>query len=390
MKRFLRLPATYIAWPILLACGLTLLSYDLPAGYMEGMLLLVLGAVGILLFDAFAGIRLPSIARFRARDYTGSREALVALVFAAVVIAFCGLDLALFPVPLFDNPASYATMEPGREHVRHISSLCWTLPPIGLLCTRQRGLRNVLITVGLIFPVLVIDRNRIFAALFSFALIILFRRDERRPLPWKSVGMIGVIGATVFSVLGAVRSGSLDNVTLPFSALYRASPQGIKWLALYVSAGPYNFASMVTKGYANASILVSQLVPLSGPTVAAAADIPFDAPNINVGTEFLPFLLAFGPWGAVLSMVFLYALLLWSVRRLRTSVSLFSLLIFLRVAYVCVMSPFAPQAFIWTNAAFIVLCLLMQLFAALLPSRHDGVAIHLANEPHAWNKTRST
>jgi hypothetical protein len=89
-------------------------------------------------------------------------------------------------------------------------------------------------------------------------------------------------------------------------------------------------------------------------------------------------------------MVLLYALLLWSVRRLRASVSLFSLLIFLRVAYVCVMSPFAPQAFIWTNAAFIVLCLLMQLFAALLPNRHDGVAIHLPNEPHAWNKTRST
>lgn len=376
MTRFLRLPSTYIAWPLLLACGMTVLAYNLPAGYLQGMLLLVLAALGMLVFDAFSGIRLPSIARFRARDYTGSREALVALVFAAVVIVFCGLDLALFPVPLIDNPASYATMEPGREHVRHISSLCWTLPPIGLLCTRQRGLRNALIAVGLVFPVLVIDRNRIFAGLFSFALVILFRRDERRPLPWKSVGVIGVIGATVFSVLGAVRSGSLDNVNLPFSALYLAAPQGIKWLVLYISAGPYNFASMVTKGYADTSILMAQLVPLLAPTtLSAAADIPFDATNINVGTEFLPFLLAFGPSGAVASMILLYALLVWSVRRLRASVSLFSLLIFLRVAYVCLMSPFAPQAFIWTNAVFIVLCLLMQLFAALLPSRRDGVAI---------------
>lgn len=390
MTRFLRLPSTYIAWPLLLACGMTVLAYDLPAGYLEGMLLLVVAAVGILLFDAFVGIRLPSIARFRARDYVGSREAMVALVFAGVVIVFCGLDLTLFPIPLLDNPSSYATMEPGREHVRHISSLCWTLPPIGLLCTRQRGLRNALIAVGLVFPVLVIDRNRIFAALFSFALVILFRRDERRPLPWKSVSVIGVIGAAVFSVLGAVRSGSLDNVALPFSALYQASPQGIKWLVLYVSAGPYNFASMVTKGYVDASILTGQLVPLSGPTVAAAADIPFDAVNINVGTEFLPFLLAFGPLGAVASILLLYALLIWSVRRLRASVSLFSLLIFLRVAYVCVMSPFAPQAFIWTNAAFIVVCLLMQLFAALLPSRRDGVATLHPTEPHAWNKTRST
>ena len=390
MNRILRQPSSYIAWPLLFACGLTVLAYDLPAGYLQGMLLLVMGAVGIILFDAFAGVRLPSITRFRARDYTGSREAFVALVFAAVVIVFCGLDLALFPIPLIDNPASYATMEPGREHVRHISSLCWTLPPIGLLCARTRGVRNALIAIGLVFPVLVIDRNRIFAGLFSFALVILFRRDVRRPLPWKSVGVIGVLGATVFSVLGAVRSGSLDTVNLPFSALYRASPQGIKWLALYVSAGPYNFASMVTRGYTDAAVLIGQLIPLSGPTTIAAANIPFDAPNINVGTEFLPFLLAYGPWGAVASMLLLYALLLWSVRRLRASVSLFSLLIFLRIAYVCLMSPFAPQAFIWTNAAFVILCLLMQLFASLLPTRADNGTLPLPHEPRAWNKTRST
>ncbi|HVI56753.1 MAG TPA: hypothetical protein VM621_17060 [Luteibacter sp.] len=390
MKWLLRSPATYIAWPLLLACAVTWLAYDLPAGYLQGMSLLMMAAGAIVLVDTFAGIRLPSIARVRARDYTGSREALVALVFAAVVILFCGLDLALFPVPLLDNPASYATMEPGREHVRHISSLCWTLPPIGLLCTRQRGLRNALIIVGLVFPVLVIDRNRIFAALFSFALVILFRRDERRPLPWKSIGVIGVLGATVFSVLGAVRSGSLDNVALPFSPLYLASPQGIKWLVLYVSAGPYNFASMVAKGYTDTSLLIGQLVPQAGPMTSAPTDIPFDAANINVGTEFLPFLLAFGPLGAVASMFLLYALLVWSVRRLRASVSLFSLLIFLRVAYVCVMSPFAPQAFIWTNGAFIVLCLSMQLCAALLPSRRGGLSLSHSTEPHAWNKTKST
>jgi hypothetical protein len=33
------------------------------------------------------------------------------------------------------------------------------------------------------------------------------------------------------------------------------------------------------------------------------------------------------------------------------------------------MSPFAPQAFTWTNAGFIGLCLVMQVLAAWLPSR---------------------
>jgi hypothetical protein len=376
MKRLLRLPSTYLALPLLLACGLTLLAYDLPDGYLEGMLVLALTAMGVMLADAVMGTRLPGIAQFRARHYAGTRDAFVALIFAAAIVLFCLLDLTLFPVPLLDNPSSYATMENGREHIRHISDMCWTLPVIGLLCTRKRWLRNTLIVVGLVFPILVIDRNRIFASLFSFALVIVFRRDEKKPLPWKTIGLLALVGGSVFSILGALRSGSLDTVTLPFSAMYRAAPQGVKWLLLYSSAGPYNFGAMVAKHYTNASFLIHQVVPLSGSVATAGTDIPLDASNINVGTEFLPFLLAFGPMGAVVAILVLYALLLWSVRRLRPAASLFPLLIFLRVSYVCVMSPFAPQAFIWTNVAFIGLCLAMQTAAALLPNRKAATPIH--------------
>jgi len=369
MKHLLRLPSTYLSLPILLTCGITLLTYDLPADYLQGILLLVMTALIILLVDALTGTRLPPLAQFRLRSYVGTREAFVALLFAGMVIFFCLLDLTLFPIALISNPASYATMEGGHEHIRHISDMCWTLPPIGLLCVRSRWLRNLLIVAGLAFPVLVIDRNRIFASLFALVLVIVYRRDEARPLPWKAIGLLTVLGGSAFSVLGILRSGSLDSVTLPFSAMYRASPEGIKWLLLYISAGPYNFGAMVAKHYVNASFLITQLVPMSGTVPTAATDIPLDASNINVGTEFLPFLLALGPAGALGAVAALYALLLWSVRRLRPNVSLFSLLIFLRMAYVCVMAPFAPQAFTWTNAGFLVLCLVMQVFAALLPNR---------------------
>src|ERR1700754_1428578 len=174
MKHLLRLPSLYLCLPMLFACGVTLLTYDLPTGYGQGILLLVFAAAGILLLDVLSGVRLPSPARFRERTYAGTREAFVALAFAAVVVVFCGLDLALYPIPLIDNPSSYAVMEPGREHLRHISSMCWALPVIGMLCTRRPGIRYGLIAVGLIFPVLVIDRNRIFAALFSIAFVVAF------------------------------------------------------------------------------------------------------------------------------------------------------------------------------------------------------------------------
>jgi hypothetical protein len=377
MKRLLCLPSAYLALPILVACGLTLLTYDLPVDYLQGLLLLAVVAAAIMLFDVQTGARIPPAMRFRARSYAGSRDAFVALAFAGLIAVFCVLDLALFPIPLFNNPSSYAVMKGGHEHVRHVSDICWVLPPIGLLCARSRWLRNTLIAIGFLFPILVIDRNRVFATVFSFALVIVLRRDEARPLPWKTVGSLAFAGVSAFSILGMLRSGPLDHVTLPFSAMYRAAPQGIKWLLLYASAGPYNFSAILARHYVNTSFLINQVVPLSGSVATAGTTIPLDAPNINVGTEFFPFLMALGPIGAVASIVALYAMLLWSVQRLRSTVPLFSLLIFLRVSYVCVMAPFAPQAYTWTNAGFIGLCLLMQVFSTWLPNRrspeHSGV-----------------
>jgi hypothetical protein len=240
---------------------------------------------------------------------------------------------------------------------------------VGLLCARNRGVRYAMVLAGIVFPILVIDRNRIFASLFSVALVLVMRRRGGLRLPWPTVLLLGLVGAVLFAALGILRSGPLEGVTLPFGALYRDSPPGVKWLLLYLTAGPYNFASMLAKHYHNADFLLNQVVPLRGSIVTAGTGIPLDSPTINVGTEYFPFLLALGPAGALASMLGLYAMLVWSARRLCASTSLFSLLIFLRMAYVAAMAPFAPQAYTFMSAGFIALCLLMQLFAAWLPVR---------------------
>ena len=59
MKRLLCLPSTYLGLPILLACGLTLLTYDLSVDYLQGLLLLAVVAAAIMLFDVQAGVRIP-------------------------------------------------------------------------------------------------------------------------------------------------------------------------------------------------------------------------------------------------------------------------------------------------------------------------------------------
>ncbi|WP_115530195.1 hypothetical protein [Xanthomonas campestris] len=367
--RLLRRPATYLALPLLLSCALTLLTYTLPDGYLDGIALLVVAALVVLVLDGVLGTRLPSVQQFRVQRYAGTRESFLVMALAAGVAVFCLLDVALFPIPLFSDPSSYATLSPLRSHVRHISNMCWILPPIALLCVRHRGLRTAMVLVGFVFPIVVIDRNRIFAGLFSFVVVLLLRRDPARQLPWKRIALLVMAGGAVFSVLGALRSGSLATVALPFSAFYRAMPQGVQWLLLYISAGPYNFGAILAKGYVNASFLVNQLVPLSGSIATAGTSIPLDAPNINVGTEFFPFLMAWGAPGAVIALLALYTALLWSVRRLNASLSIFHVLIFLRIAYACLMSPFAPQAFTWTNFAFIGLCLGLHACTLLLPNR---------------------
>lgn len=367
--RLLRRPATYLALPLLLSCALTLLTYTLPDGYLEGIALLVVAALVVLVLDGVLGTRLPSVQQFRLQRYAGTRESFLVMTLAAGVAVFCLLDVALFPIPLFSDPSSYATLSPLRSHVRHISNMCWILPPVALLCVRHRGLRTAMVLVGFVFPIVVIDRNRIFAGLFSFVVVLLLRRDPARQLPWKRIALLVMAGGAVFSVLGALRSGSLATVALPFSAFYRAMPQGVQWLLLYISAGPYNFGAILAKGYVNASFLINQLVPLSGSISTAGTSIPLDAPNINVGTEFFPFLMAWGASGALVALLALYAALLWSVRRLNASLSIFHVLIFLRIAYACLMSPFAPQAFTWTNFAFIGLCLGLHACTLLLPNR---------------------
>ncbi|WP_368564645.1 hypothetical protein [Pseudoxanthomonas sp. UTMC 1351] len=370
MNRLLRMPSSYLGIPMLFSCGVTLLTYDLPTEYLIGIALLTALAMATVAMDLLLGVRLPPLQRFRERQYAGTRESFLALALAAWVAVFCVLDLVLFPVPIFNDPSSYATLSPLHTHIRHLSNICWVLPPIALLCIRNKPLRYQVVAIGFLFPVLVIDRNRLLASLFSFAVLIVLRRDAARPLPWKTILLLAFAGAAAFSVLGTLRSGSIESVALPFSDLYRAAPQGVEWLLLYISAGPYNFSAILAKEYENANFLVNQLVPMSGSIATAGTDIPLDASNINVGTEFFPFLMAWGASGAVAALLALYAALLWSVRRLGIALSLFPLLIFLRIAYTCLMSPFAPQAFTWTNLGFIGMCLTLHAFTVLLPDRN--------------------
>lgn len=367
MSEALRYPSFYLALPIVLALSALLVSFEFSVGMVGGLLFFVIAAVAVVTLDFILGIRLPPLQSFQGMDFSGTRQGVVAAALCWLVAAFCAIDLTAYSIPLLVDPASYATFEDGRNHVRHISNLSWILPPLALLCFRSRTLRVALIAIGLIFPVLVIDRNRLFAALFSLLLTYALQQKQPLLLSWKVIVPLLLGGLVLFSLLGAVRSGSLDGLALPVSDLFRKSPDVVKWLLLYVSAGVYNFSSIMAKGYHNADFLFSQLLPSSGSVATRGTDIPLDAPTINVGTEFFPFLMAVGWGGALLSVLALYGMLLWSVVLVCGGLAVWRFLIFLRMAYVSIMSVFAPQAFTWTNFGFVVVCLMIPVAAHFLP-----------------------
>jgi hypothetical protein len=369
VNEVLRYPSFYLALPILLAVSVMLLSFQVSASMLGGVLFFMMAAVAIVMLDFILNIHLPPLQSFAGMDFTGTRQGAIAAALCWLVVVFCVIDLTVFPIPLIVDPTLYATFDNGRNHVRHISNLSWILPPLALLCFEGKALRISLVAFGLIFPILVIDRNRLFAAIFSLVLTFLLQRKKSALLSWTVVVPLLFGGLAAFSLLGSVRSGTLNHLDLPWSTLFEKSPDGAKWLLLYVSAGVYNFSSILAKNYHNAAFLVSQLVPFSGSVETLGTDIPLDAPKINVGTEFFPFLMAAGWRGAFLSVLLLYGMLLCSIVLLRGSISVWRFLIFLRIAYVSVMCPFAPQAFTWTNFGFVVLCLMIPVAGHFLPDR---------------------
>lgn len=371
MSEALRYPSFYLVFPILLALSVMLVSFEASVSMLGGVLFFAAAAVAILMFDFILGIRLPELESFRGMDFSGTCQGAIAAALCCLVAAFCVVDLTAFPIPLIVDPTSYATFDGGRNHVRHISNLSWILPPLAMLCFRNRAVQIMLIAIGLIFPILVIDRNRLLAALFSLVLTFVLRQRKSPLLSWKLILPLLLGGLIAFSVLGAVRSGTLGDLTLPLSGVFRNSPQGVKWLLLYVSAGVYNFSSIMAKDYNNADFLIAQLVPFSGSVATLGTDIPLDAPTINVGTEFFPFLMALGWGGAMLSVLALYGMLIWSTVLLREEISLWRFLIFLRISYVSTMAVFAPQAFTWTNFGFVAVCLMIPIVAQFLP---DGAS----------------
>ncbi|WP_415062056.1 hypothetical protein [Bdellovibrio sp.] len=306
-------------------------------------------------------------------------------LFIGVIFLFTLIDLYVHGIIILGDRTRYSIFNEYEARIRHISMLIWIFAPLSLIKIFPTWTRIGMFFWSIIFPVLVLDRNRLLMALFSVAIVFFILNWTRvTPKAKKLIAAsLALLCVGVFSLVGEIRSGSNGIVStytdsrttqitlmgvkdvaaackvpeyLPVSQHVRDLPQSLQWLILYAASPIYNLAMQDTCAISDPSFLKAQVIPLwkrfnstGGPLLVS--------PRLNVGTEAMPFFLAFGALGVLVCIIAEYLILKLSAEALLRQKSLFSLLLFLRFSYCAVFFGFAPQFFLWTTLGFVLVIL---------------------------------
>lgn len=370
----------YFLMPLYFSLAIFLIFFNVPDGFLLSLLSLFLIVTPIVLVASYLTLPRLNLAARYADIIRRQRHRVVIYTFCCLIVIFGPLDILVNGFKILD-PASYAELPGVGRYVRHISSLCWLLVPVAFIFVRSKLIKVFLISYAVIFPILIVDRNRLFMSFFSVLLCLFIVFDGlhagRKKRLWrKLIGLVVFLGISVFLMIGYYRSGSAFLVDstgsqlveggYPLSDVFFLMPELVQQLILYVTTPIFNFATIVHDDFTNPEFLLRQLSPFARDDFDLYPYAPVMVPRFNVGTEFYPFLLYGGlefVFFAVTFMVLTFAL---SVRLLDRYPNIFTFFIFLKVAYSAVFVGFAPQFFILLNFMFIILMLVLWSTSSLL------------------------
>jgi hypothetical protein len=377
MKALFNSSAFYFLVPMYFALGLVLTFFDVPGYFYPSFLALPATVTVIFLVSGLIypfNLRLDeSIAAvLRGRQYRG------AVIFLIAAIIITGpLDVYVNGFKLL-NPSTYAEFNGWGRYIRHISSLCWILVPAAFIFFSGKMARTALVLYAIVFPIVIIDRNRLFMAFFSFFMfLVLGAGIQRDAVPGNrrsgrlQIFLLLLVVLGIFSVVGYFRSGDSFIVDtsgskfipgfFPLHGFFLKLPALLQQIVLYIAVPVFNFGTVVFYGFRNEQFLLSQLSPFGREAFDAYPYSPIMVERFNVGTEFYPWLLYGGMPMVIPSIIIMMLAFLLAVMLFRSYPNIFTLLIFMRVAYIVLMMGFAPQFYILLNLMFIVLMLAMWL-----------------------------
>lgn len=381
MKTLVNSVLVYFLFPICFAFALLLVFFHVPDGFHLSLFaLLVVVIPVVLLLRVFVPFKLELDQSFRVM--TQERK------YQFIVIVFCCAVFLSGPVDVYQNgfklldPASYAEFNGVGRYVRHISSLCWTLVPIAFIFVSNVKYRLFLIGYALIFPIIILDRNRLLVSFFCLVLcltleLFLPKKNTAAPSRKGRVVILSLVMLLTFAGLGFFRSGEgafliessgdeLNENALPLRDIFYYLPSLLQQVVIYITSPVFNFATIVNFDFRNEEFLLSQLAPFGRDMFDVYPYAPVMVPRLNVGTEFYPFLLYGGLPLVFVSVVFMACTFLLVGFLLKKYPNIFTFLIFLKIAHSVVFMGFAPQFYLLLNIGFVFLMLILWGSSSLL------------------------
>lgn len=314
-------------------------------------------------------------------------------IFLVCVIVAGGMDIEINGFKWLD-PLTYSDISgPGRL-VRHISMLCWILIPFAVLFIRQTLLKYSLISYALIFPILIIDRNRFFLSIYSLFFCYLIQTRGFSALQKKRLIHLSIFCILacllIFGLIGQMKSRAADLLVLnsgnillkshyPLSSAYYFLPGFLQQIVIYITAPFLNLVTIIDKQFINPEFLLSQFSPFSRDLYPVSPEAPILIKRFNVGTEFYPFLLYGGLPLAVLAMTMVYTAFTTVYCLFRKYSNIFTFLIFLKLSYNVILMGFGPQIFMLYNLGFVVLMLGLWAVSVLWLKIRSKLFIYIAN-----------
>ena len=375
MKALLDSPFTYFSVPFLVSSGCLWIFYHTPSEIAEGVIILTIPILFLPALSRLLGYRRLGVISSTSKLSIRASDKLVIYFVSILIVALSPIDIMENGFKIA-NPSTYAEFTSAGRYVRHITSLCWILVPVAFFLVRNRLLRRALILYAVIFPILIVDRNRLLLVFFVIAFSFIATTEQKNSSRTILIGMFFTLA--LFAMIGIFRSGDsfliessgrriVDNY-LPLRDLFFSLPALLQQIILYITTPIFNFATVYSESFINQDFLLSQLSPFGRDQFDTYPYSPILVPRFNVGTEFFP-LLTFDGIGLVyLSLIIMYLSFLCAAQFLIFSPNIFSLLIFLKVAHTVVFMGFAPQFFILLNFAFIVVILILYLLSSILNS----------------------
>lgn len=363
----------YFGLPALVAGVLLFSIFYVPQSYIEGVSayflpVILLVAAGKYLFPR--GLELSTTVM---QVSSGFGDRICIFLLSAVVIIAGPIDIYINGFKLL-NPSTYAEFNGVGRYVRHFSSLCWILIPVSFLMVRNPLFRMFVILYALLFPILIIDRNRLLLSIYVFVFCYSMLDGKNKSI-WFYVSLI-VFVFGVFAAVGYFRSGGsfivpssgneLVEGYFPLREYFLNLPEFFQQIGLYISAPVFNFATVYSLGFENSDFLMSQLSPFSRDQYPQYPHSPVLVARYNVGTEFFPQLMYGGISLVYAAIGFMFVTLLMSVLWLKKAKNIFSLLVFFKISHAVIFMGFAPQFYILLNCAFVFMMMAMAFSSWLL------------------------